>query len=245
MNSGSDATPTIGRRVSALFVESGGCYCGIANVDAWPEARDARLYRGPDPVVAHPPCQRWGRFWHGSTRKPHQFRLGEDSGCFAAALTAVRNYSGILEHPAGSLAWRFFGLRKPKCGQGWIKADEFGGWTCQVDQRHYGHQAPKPTWLYAVGTKRPELIWAKSDRTPPAWMIERYGLGGDGRREGQVQDSQCHTTTFPRSPARHRGFGERIKLTDGCRGPRWSATRGVKCPINVMRKSGAAIRCSA
>ncbi|NBO19302.1 MAG: hypothetical protein EBV03_08785 [Proteobacteria bacterium] len=160
--------------VSALFVEAGGCY-DVPSVDAWPEQRDARLYRGPRPVVAHPPCQRWGRFWHGSTRKPHQFRLGEDSGCFAAALTSVRNYGGVLEHPAGSLAWSYFGLRKPKQGAGWVPADAFGGWTCQVDQRHYGHEAPKPTWLYAVRTDRPELMWEKSDRTPPAWMIERYG----------------------------------------------------------------------
>lgn len=162
-------------QISALYVEEGGCYYGIENVDAWPESRDARLYRGPYPVIAHPPCQRWGRFWHGSTRKPHQFRLGEDSGCFAAALTAVRNYGGILEHPAGSLAWRFFGLNRPRVGHGWIKADNFGGWTCQVDQKHYGHEAPKPTWLYAVGTERTELRWEKSDRTPPGWMIERYG----------------------------------------------------------------------
>lgn len=162
-------------KVAALYVEDGGCYCGLPDVDPWTESRDARQYSGPLPVVAHPPCQRWGRFWHGSTRKPHQFRRGEDQGCFASALTAVRNYGGVIEHPAGSSAWGYFGLIKPKAGQGWTRADEFGGYTCQVDQRHYGHAAPKPTWLYAVGVDLPELVWVKSDRTPPAWMVERYG----------------------------------------------------------------------
>lgn len=171
--------------VAALFVDACGCYAGRADVDAWPEARDARLYRGPWPVVAHPPCQRWGRFWHGSTRKPHQFRLGEDAGCFASALTAVRNYGGVLEHPAGSRAWEYFGLRKPRAGEGWIQADAFGGWTCQIDQKHYGHSAPKPTWLYVAHTARPSLNWTKSDRTPPQWMIDRYGER-KARHIGQV-----------------------------------------------------------
>jgi hypothetical protein len=62
--------------VAALYVTKGGCYFGLEGVDPWDEARDARTYAGPWPVIAHPPCQRWGRFWHGSTRKPHQPRLG-------------------------------------------------------------------------------------------------------------------------------------------------------------------------
>jgi hypothetical protein len=171
--------------IAALYVERDGCYFGQAGVDPWDEARDARTYRGPHPVVAHPPCQRWGRFWHGSTRKPHQFRLGEDGGCFAAALTSVRNYGGVLEHPAGSRAWEYFGLTKPRGGQRWVKADDHGGWTCQIDQNHYGHAAPKPTWLYAVGVDLPELDWSKSDRTPPQWMIDRYGEA-KARKIGQV-----------------------------------------------------------
>lgn len=161
--------------VAALYVETNGAYYGLPGVDPWAVAKDARRYDGPWPVVAHPPCQRWGRFWHGSTRKPHQFRKGADQGCFAAALTAVRNFGGVLEHPAGSSAWAWFGLAKPKLGEGWVSADDFGGWTCQVDQKHYGHAAPKPTWLYAVGCDLPGLDWSMSDRTPPQWMIDRYG----------------------------------------------------------------------
>ena len=171
--------------VAALFVEKGGVYFGLTDVEPWGVDRDARTYTGPHPVVAHPPCQRWGRFWHGSTRKPHQYRLGEDGGCFASALTAVRNYGGVLEHPAGSRAWEYFGLRKPKAGEGWVGADNHGGWTCQVDQKHYGHFAPKPTWLYAKSASLPELDWTKSDRMPPKWMIERYGESR-ARKIGQV-----------------------------------------------------------
>ena len=72
--------------VAALFVETDGVYFGLPNVDPWDEQRDARTYRGPYPVVAHPPCQRWGRFWRGSTRKPHQYKLGDDGGCFHGSL---------------------------------------------------------------------------------------------------------------------------------------------------------------
>ena len=104
--------------ISALYVETDGIYFGRDDIDPWDEQRDARKYTGPHPVIAHPPCQRWGRFWHGSTRKPHQFRLGEDQGCFASALTAVRNYGGVLEHPAHSKAWEFFGIKKPD-KEGW------------------------------------------------------------------------------------------------------------------------------
>jgi hypothetical protein len=54
-----------------------------------------------------------------ATRKPHQYRLGEDGGCFEAALTAVRNYGGVLEHPEDSLAWGYFGLMTPPPTGGW------------------------------------------------------------------------------------------------------------------------------
>ena len=166
------------RPVAALYVETDGAYFGLPGVDPWDEARDARTYAGPHPVVAHPPCQRWGRFWHGSTARPHQFRMGEDGGCFGAALTAVRNYGGVLEHPADSHAWAWFGLNAPPRGGGWVRADEMGGWTCCVYQGHYGHIAGKGTWLYAAGMPLdalPALRWGKTEQRLHPVALERYG----------------------------------------------------------------------
>src|ERR1017187_151937 len=99
--------------IAALFVETEGYYFGLPDVEPWDEGSDARLYDGPHPVVAHPPCQRWGRFWHGSTRKPHRYALGADDGCFVSALASVRRWGGVLEHCADSHAWKAFGLNRP------------------------------------------------------------------------------------------------------------------------------------
>lgn len=171
--------------IAALYVELGGCYYGLDDVDPWPENRDARKYAGPYPVVAHPPCQRWGRFWHGSTRKPHQYQLGDDGGCFAAALSCVKQWGGALEHPADSRAWEVFCMPKPKRGEGWTAPDPFGGRSCYVEQGHYGHPSRKPTWLYAARVKFPELIWARGGQQLPQWMIDRYGYT-KARRIGVV-----------------------------------------------------------
>lgn len=145
--------------VAALYVATGGVYFGLDGVDAWDITRDARKYAGPCPVVAHPPCERWGRYWGGGPSAKVRRIKGADGGCFASALTAVRAYGGVLEHPEASHAWSHFGLNRPPKSGGWIAADGFGGWTCCVEQGHYGHPARKATWLYAFGVDLPELIW--------------------------------------------------------------------------------------
>lgn len=174
-----------GAEVAALYVETDGAYFGLPGVDPWDEKRDARLYAGPLPVVAHPPCQRWGRFWHGSTRKPHQYQLGDDGGCFAHALSAVRRFGGVLEHPADSRAWEHYGLTPPERYRGWQRADMHSGWTCYVEQGHYGHASRKPTWLYASGIEKPDLIWTRGQQRIPDWMVGRYGYE-KARRIGVV-----------------------------------------------------------
>jgi hypothetical protein len=171
--------------IAALYVEPAGAYVGLPHVDPWDEARDARTYTGPWPVVAHPPCERWGRFWHGSPRKPHQFKLGDDGGCFAAALASVRAWGGVLEHPADSHAWAAFGLRRPPRSGGWAQADDQGGWTCYVEQGHYGHAARKATWLYACKAALPDLRWGQLPQRLDPKMVERHGYEY-ARRKGLV-----------------------------------------------------------
>lgn len=171
--------------IAALYIEAGGAYCDLAGVDPWDVTRDARTYAGPHPVVAHPPCERWGRFWHGSPRKPHQFAKGDDGGCFAAALAAVRQYGGVLEHPADSLAWGAHGLSVPPRAGGWHGADFFGGWTCYVEQGFYGHAARKPTWLYANGVDLPSLRWGRGKQRLDPVVLARHGYAY-ARRQGVV-----------------------------------------------------------
>jgi hypothetical protein len=136
--------------IAALYVAKNGVYYGLPDVDPWDEERDARLYAGPHPVVAHPPCERWGRYWSGGPSAKVRRKLGDDDGCFRYALGAVRTFGGVLEHPEASHAWAHFRLNKPPKNGGWVRADPVG-WTCCVEQGHYGHTARKATWLYVCG----------------------------------------------------------------------------------------------
>ena len=164
LNHDGQALPAVAP-IAALYVQTDGCYFGIPGVDPWDEARDARTYAGPHPVVAHPPCERWGRYWGGSPTTWPRLVKGDDGGCFAAALASVRRWGGIIEHPEGSHAWRAYGLIPPPRAGGWVRADAIhghDGWTCCVEQGAYGHQARKATWLYAHGVHLPELRWGRA-----------------------------------------------------------------------------------
>lgn len=175
------------KTIAALYVEPQGAYIGVPGVDPWDEARDARKYAGPHPVVAHPPCQRWGRFWHGSTRKPHQFKKGDDGGCFAAALASIKAHGGVIEHPADSHAWEHFGLRKPPRNGGWVEAVP-GIWTCCVYQGHYGHFSGKPTWLLVAGLAYhdlPQLRWGKTEQRLHPTAVAKHGYA-KARRIGMM-----------------------------------------------------------
>lgn len=144
--------------VAALYVDPKGVYANLPGVEVWDEARDARTYAGPWPVVAHPPCNRWSKL--ATFRRQ---RDGMDGGCFAAALAVVRKYGGVIEHPAHSLAWSQFGLPRPGV-YGWTQS-LFGGAACEVDQAWYGHEARKPTWLFAVACDLPAFVWGKAPAT--------------------------------------------------------------------------------
>ncbi len=162
--------------IAALYVATGGCYFGIDGVDPWDIARDARGYDGPHPVVAHPPCQLWVNFaalnfkrYGGEHNRP-----GNDGGCFAHALSCVRRYGGVLEHPAGSRAWTEFDLLYPNKVGGWTEGLGGGEWVCEVWQSAYGHPARKRTWLLYVGkVPPPELDWRREPGTHQVGWFDR------------------------------------------------------------------------
>jgi hypothetical protein len=176
--------------IAALFVETGGGYFGLPDVDPWDKRRDARLYAGPYPVVAHPPCDRWCQMAPVNQAR-YGHKVGEDGGCFEAALNAVRTWGGVLEHPALSLAWDRYDLPKPP-SHGWIKGF-CGGWSAHVEQRHYGHRARKGTWLYAYGCLPPSLKWGPG-AAPEAWIsadrpraeLKALGIAQLGKKEAKA-----------------------------------------------------------
>lgn len=186
-----------GATVAALYVRLDGPYIGRPDVDAWTEERDARTYPGPLPVVAHPPCARWGNLWWSARHKG--LGLGDDDGCFAAAVASVRRWGGVLEHPAHSRAWARFGLVPPPSA-GWAR-NPFAPreWTANVFQRNYGHRALKRTWLLYVG-----------DRPPPPAGLARPGvasrLGDLGRQGGADQGAWRRRYGQARKGADPRSF---------------------------------------
>jgi hypothetical protein len=175
-------------QVDALFVDPKGIYPELLGAEhCWDEARDARTYAGPGPVVAHPPCQLWVNMaavnWKRYGRqRPAWYPGGDDGGCFGHALEAVRLWGGVLEHPAGSHAWDKFDLPAvPRVGwhgggaprSAWHDAD-FGEYVCEVWQSAYGHPARKRTWLLYCGTRPPfELRWDRQPGTHQVGWFDR------------------------------------------------------------------------
>lgn len=190
---GSNECQRLGQHcVAALYVQPDGCYSGWPWIDAWDESRDARKYRGPWPVVAHPPCQLWGNLaavnykrWGGEHNRP-----GNDGGCFLYALCSVVRCGGVLEHPAKSMAWGEYGLTKPH-GIGW-QPNYTGGWVCEVWQSAYGHRANKATWLYYVGKSKPyDLRW---ERPIGTHQVGRQDQRGKAANKPTLSSKEANAT---------------------------------------------------
>ena len=177
--------------IAALFVQKNGCYYDLNGVDPWDIDRDARNYCGPNPVVAHPPCQRWGNLafvnykrWGGDHNRP-----GNDSGCFASALLSVNRFGGVLEHPAHSRPFASYGIAKPRKNN-WYRSGI--GWVCEVWQSAYGHRANKATWLYYVGDNKPfDLIW---DRPRGSHQIGHPDNRGKNKNKPTLSSYEANAT---------------------------------------------------
>jgi len=132
--------------VAVLFARADSVYKTLPGCDVWDESRDARLWQGGCPVVAHPPCRGWGRLRTFANVQPGELDLAR----FAVA--AVRRCGGVLEHPEASSLWSDQGLPRP--GE---QPDEYGGWTLAAPQSWWGHKAEKDTWFYIVGLRKRDL----------------------------------------------------------------------------------------
>jgi hypothetical protein len=95
-------------------------------VEPWGEYRNALLYAGPCPIIAHPPCGPWGQYRSYCHQSPtHGIR----------AMEMVHRWGGIVEQPSGSRLFREHGR---------------GGTILRVNQGDYGHPARKATHLYVI-----------------------------------------------------------------------------------------------
>lgn len=173
-----------------LFVAKDSIYKSLG-CDCYDAERNALTYAGTAPVVAHPPCQLWGKMakinhlrWGGDHNKP-----GNDGGCFRFAYGAVNRLGGVLEHPAETYAWKEHGLPYPP-GFGWTRWQ--CGWVCEVWQSAYGHRAQKRTWLYYVGENRPKsLRW---DRPAGTHQVGFHDQRGKERNKPTLSKREANAT---------------------------------------------------
>jgi hypothetical protein len=120
--------PLTAAKVAVLFARQDSSYKRIPGCDVYDLERDARNYDGPLPVVAHPPCRAWGRLRRFANPRPDERNLAR------LAVALVREFGGVLEHPAGSLLWQSqrlpaLGQRESWGGGGRWKPRNFGGGT--------------------------------------------------------------------------------------------------------------------
>ena len=124
------------RTVAVLCVAPKSIYKTLHGVECYDPKRDVRTFAGGMPVVVHPPCRTWSAFCAHQAKAPAgEKELGP------LCVDWLKSCGGVLEHPAHSRLFEFFGLPKP----GWATRGEL--WTICVDQALFGHVNAKKTWL--------------------------------------------------------------------------------------------------
>lgn len=126
--------------LAALWVASDTVYRQFKGVEVWDLKQDALKYKGPWPIVAHPPCGPWGYLINMSHETDeHGIR----------AMEYVHQYGGVVEQPKGSQLFKQYGSKR--------------GQIEELFQYDFGHLAQKRTILYWYKPRRIET-WHRKTR---------------------------------------------------------------------------------
>ena len=123
------------KTVDVLFARKDSIYKTFPECDVWDAERDVRNYELTGrPVICHPPCRIWSRFWKRSLECGKYDPMEHMWPWWCIDL--IDRYGGVLEHPVTSKLWK---KHKPFV----------------VDQYWFGHRAQKRTGLYINGNVPP------------------------------------------------------------------------------------------
>lgn len=157
--------------IAALYIDPRGPYVNRPGVDAWDEARDARLYDGPHAIVAHPPCGPWSALRHLSRETT--------ADCGPRAIEQVQKWGGVVEQPWTSRLFEARGVPRSA--------------LTYVEQVAWGHPARKATALYFVGV---EPVGIRIGGTVTHWCSG----GGTGRGRTPPGIKVCSAQQRRRTP---------------------------------------------
>ena len=125
--------------IPVLFTQEKSNYNNFKIFDCYDLKRNALCYNGRVPVIAHPPCRKFSKL-RGLSTAP----LSEKKLAFFA-LSKVRQFGGILEHPRSSTLWLNGNFNLDG------SVDSYGGFLRSVDLSWFGFPARKKTMLYFCG----------------------------------------------------------------------------------------------
>jgi hypothetical protein len=157
--------------VAVLFARQDSVYKAFDNLDVYDIDRDARIYSGNLPIVAHLPCRAWGKLKHFAKPRPGEKELA------IFAINTVRKNGGVLEHPSGSSLWNDQNLPAPGA------IDQFLGYTLIVNQHWFGHRAEKRTMLYIVGCNKEDLPLFTARNDKPTHVVNNSKTSKNKRPE--------------------------------------------------------------
>ena len=87
------------KKIPVLFTEQNSSYNNYEIFDTYDEKRNALSYNSRLPIIAHPPCRLFSRLRSFSTAPIAEKKLA------FFALSKIRQFGGILEHPRSSTLW--------------------------------------------------------------------------------------------------------------------------------------------